>query len=866
MSIQLTVNGITYNYPELDDEGWGPDATNWALAITQGVLTKAGGLFTLTGELDLGPNFGIKSVYYKSRSSNIAQAGQIRLSNSDVISFRNSGNSANLNFGPGSTDAVPQWNSVDLVNVSTAQTLTNKTLTSPTITNPTFTGTATFVNLSTSGTTTIGDAPTDSLIVNAGVASDILPLTDATYNLGSSSKQWLAANLVNLNVTNAAHFADGSSSIPSITFTSDTDTGIYRASANALGLTTGGIAALVLDSSQNAVFTGSLHIPNGTAGVPSISFTSETNTGIFRPSGSTLGFSVQGSQKAQFTASALEMSTFLDLVAGTASQPGLAFVSDTNTGLYSISDGVIGVSTNGVSNYVFSPNGITSTKPIYEADGTVSAPSYSFSSSTNTGIFSSSANQLAIAANGTLVFVARDTSVRIPNVPLHVENGTVSVPTYTFENDIDTGLYSEAANTLGITAGGIEQLSITDGFIRIGSIALSKYFVVGATGVVPTAELTASNAGEVVLASVNTSTSSGSVAIIEAFAAVDASGVDAFSRYDLGDTTFWSTGVRGNGTGGRYRIAHASGLSSNVFLDIATSGIVTLSAQLQAANGNSATPGLSFSGDASTGVYLPSGGNLALSTSGTDRLVINSSSMTTTVKHLNINGVVAAPSYSFTNDTSAGMYLAAAGTVAFSVGGTNIADYDSGAFRIFTQTLTADGSVGNPAYSFISDLDTGIYRSAANTIAFAAGGINVGTVDNTSSWNFGTSGVGALHNFYTSGITLTSSGGSVLTQESITNTTLADNTTNGIVNTYPSASNAYFVIDYGAVRGANKETGTIHIVSDGTTPQLTTKSVTIGDIGTTFTVDISGGNVRLKYTTTSTGTAVTMHFAVRRWN
>lgn len=224
MAVQLTVNGVTYQYPELTDEGWGPDATNWAVAMTQSVLTKAGGLFALTGELDLGPNFGIKSVYYKTRSSNIASAGQFRLSNSDVISFRNSANSGNLNFTSGSSDAIPSWNGVDLVNLTATQTLTNKTLTSPTITspnisNPTFTGTATFVNLSTSGTTTIGDNIADSLIVNASLASDLIPLTDITYDIGSSSKLWRSTYSGRFFANN------GSLASPSYTFVNANSTG-----------------------------------------------------------------------------------------------------------------------------------------------------------------------------------------------------------------------------------------------------------------------------------------------------------------------------------------------------------------------------------------------------------------------------------------------------------------------------------------------------------------------------------------------------------------------------------------------------------------------------------------------------------------
>jgi len=128
MAISLVVNGITYEYPQTSNEGWGTNATNWALAVTQNLLPKAGGLFALTGDIDFGPNFGLKSAYYKTRSANLAATGNFRLATADTISFRNSGNTGDLALGTGSSDIAPAYAGVDLVTVSGTQTLTNKTI------------------------------------------------------------------------------------------------------------------------------------------------------------------------------------------------------------------------------------------------------------------------------------------------------------------------------------------------------------------------------------------------------------------------------------------------------------------------------------------------------------------------------------------------------------------------------------------------------------------------------------------------------------------------------------------------------------------------------------------------------------------
>lgn len=98
MSVALTVNGQVFQYPELDDENWAAAATGWAQAVTAGMLQKAGGTFTLTADVDFGASYGLKSLYYKSRSSDLASAGVIRLANTDTFGFRNAANSANLLF------------------------------------------------------------------------------------------------------------------------------------------------------------------------------------------------------------------------------------------------------------------------------------------------------------------------------------------------------------------------------------------------------------------------------------------------------------------------------------------------------------------------------------------------------------------------------------------------------------------------------------------------------------------------------------------------------------------------------------------------------------------------------------------------
>lgn len=105
---------MTFDYPETDDVDWGAEATDWAAAVTSGMLQKAGGLFQLLAEVDFGTGFGVKSLYFKTRTSNNADSGQYRMARADVISWRNQANSGNLNLSVDSSDNL-LFNGVPIV-------------------------------------------------------------------------------------------------------------------------------------------------------------------------------------------------------------------------------------------------------------------------------------------------------------------------------------------------------------------------------------------------------------------------------------------------------------------------------------------------------------------------------------------------------------------------------------------------------------------------------------------------------------------------------------------------------------------------------------------------------------------------------
>lgn len=97
---------------------------------------------------------------------------------------------------------------------------------------------------------------------------------------------------------------DGTAVAPSITFSSEGTLGAYRVSAGVLGIAVAG--ALVLSiSSTGLSFTNPLVLPLGTAAAPALTFTANTNTGLFSPGTNQLAWSTNGVQRMSIDATGL---------------------------------------------------------------------------------------------------------------------------------------------------------------------------------------------------------------------------------------------------------------------------------------------------------------------------------------------------------------------------------------------------------------------------------------------------------------------------------------------------------------------------------------------------------------------------------
>jgi len=149
---------------------------------------------------------------------------------------------------------------------------------------------------------------------------------------------------------------------------------------------------------------------------------------------------------------------------GTPALPGLAFQTNTSSGLYLHSPGLISISASGVEKFDVSTAKITTRENIVYDDqqflvnGTAAIPSMAFTSDTSSGIYLSALHTVSISANGASVL-----DVSATNINFNIKT------TITGDNRSNvvspSGNTNAVFNTSGILRSGIEQ----DVFIGVGA-------------------------------------------------------------------------------------------------------------------------------------------------------------------------------------------------------------------------------------------------------------------------------------------------------------------------------------------------------------------------------------------------------------
>lgn len=159
---------------------------------------------------------------------------------------------------------------------------------------------------------------------------------------------------------------------------------------------------------------------------------------------------------------------------GSASQPAIAFQSDTATGLFWPSSGEIGVSLRGVESFRFAAGVHPSDNIFYApvtggpqlvADDSGTIPVFTFTNDIDTGMYRSGSNELSFATGGSQRVAITSAGHLSLNGALIIQDGSAANPGIRFASDLDTGMYRAEADIVAFTTGGVLRGSFQpDGF------------------------------------------------------------------------------------------------------------------------------------------------------------------------------------------------------------------------------------------------------------------------------------------------------------------------------------------------------------------------------------------------------------------
>ena len=286
--------------------------------------------------------------------------------------------------------------------------------------------------------------------------------------------------------------------------------------------------------------------------------------------------------------------------------------------------------------------------------------------------------------------------------------GTAAAPSITFTSDLDTGIYRPAANNFAITTNGVERVNYTDTAaifndgnnnydFRIEGVTNGALFFVDASadaiGIgksTPSVLLDIESAANSEILRLKSSNANG---VQQTFLQGTFGYIGGIGSPKYWDATLSATdmGVTSNGNLDfltnqlfRARITQAGNFGIN---DSAPDARLTVNGVASFGAGSAAAPGIAARGDLDTGIYFPAANTTAISTGGSERLRIDSSGRL----GLGTSSPGHALHVSNGNDSASGEF------VGITIGGTNSANARTGS--IIKDTTTFDLIYKNQNFS-----------------------------------------------------------------------------------------------------------------------------------------------------------------------
>lgn len=302
----------------------------------------------------------------------------------------------------------------------------------------------------------------------------------------------------------------------------------------------------------------------------------------------------------------------------------------------------------------------------------------------------------------------------------------------------------------------------------------------------------------------------------------------SYSFVDEKDTGFYRSGpgeisVSGRGVK-RLRIGETSSESTGTWA----------ATKFYSSDGSMSAPSVAFTDDTGTGIYSPFIGQLAVSSAGTEKLRVTSTSVTTPVRVEALSSYVsdgtdALPTYSFQDENGTGMYRSAPGEISLSDRGNKILSCN--ATRLWHNfQIEAGGSVRGS--SFVPDsylmIDSAYAGTQASTIETKTSQLLL--VNGVTTATFHATGAQISVPLFATTATITTATVTTLSAPTLTSTTSSIGTT--IASTLTLSNQPYLEL----VRSSNQ---TIPTNMD----TLITFTGVFRQVGTGLNLDVDNGTI-----------------------
>lgn len=266
---------------------------------------------------------------------------------------------------------------------------------------------------------------------------------------------------------------DGSVFMPAQEFSQENNTGIYReintsttgATSSAWAVSKSGTKRMRITDTGGDLYgiwntgtlnPGTVQLADGSATAPSLTFVSDTKTGLYRPGANRLGISIAGTETVDFGVSQTDFKsgsltgiTSTYVADGKVTAPSYSFTSEPSLGFYKPSIGSIEFASGNLNIFGADSTRFVTSVPLAIPDGSATAPAYSFTSESSLGLYRPGPGKLAQASGNTTIWSA-DTGGFSTLVPFAVPNGTAAVPGLQFSGAGPPGLYYDNVNTIKI--------------------------------------------------------------------------------------------------------------------------------------------------------------------------------------------------------------------------------------------------------------------------------------------------------------------------------------------------------------------------------------------------------------------------------